>query len=212
MNEMDSGYDEQDAALDARLRAAFAPPRDVQRMARDVLAQSGVERPVSRWKHLRAVAAILIAVGGLSWFASRDASPARELVSIDTGQLHMQIAAVFDETGSCISPEADAQQLVTSCGGTELDYRGGTRVPLQGPLALPADWSGDPAATLLAGFFEGSVVVVVIENVEPTRESSFDAAGELNVHQRELGGYIVSEISSGDAPVCLDEFFVASGE
>ncbi len=138
---------ERDSALDARLRAAFAPPRDVKRMARDVLAQSGVVRPVSRWRHLRSVAAILIVAAGLGWLASRDASTPPSLVSIDAGQLHAQIAAGLGEPFSCNSPE-DSSQLVTQIVGTQLDYRGGTRVPLQGPFVLPADWTGDPAATV----------------------------------------------------------------
>ena len=204
---MDSA-NEMDAALDARLRAAFAPPRDVQRMARDVLAQSGVVRPVSRWKHLHSVAAILIVAAGLGWlgwFASRDASTPPSLASIDAGQLHTQIAAGLGAPLSCNSPE-ESSQLVTQIVGTQLDYRGGTRVPLQGPFALPADWPGDPAATVLAGHFEGRVVVVVIESVELTRGSGFDPTEELLVHRRELGGYILYEISSGEAPICLDEF------
>jgi hypothetical protein len=204
VNEMDSA-NEMDAALDARLRAAFAPPRDVQRMARDVLAQSGVVRPVSRWRHLRSVAAILIVAVGLGWLASRDVSTSPALASIDAGQLHAQIAAELGEPFSCNSPE-ESSQLVTRRVGTQLDYRGGTRVPLQGPFALPADWPGDPAATVLAGHFEGRVVVVVIESVELTRGSGFDPTEELLVHRRELGGYILYEISSGKAPVCLDEF------
>ncbi len=198
MNEMDS-------ELDARLRAAFAPPRDVKRIAREVLAQSGVVRPVSRWRHLRSVAAILIVGAGLGWLASRDVSTPPALVSIDAGQLHTQIAGALGEPLSCNSPE-ESGQLVTRCVGTQLDYRGGTRVPLQGPFALPADWPGDPAAIVLAGHFEGRVVVVVIESVELTRGSGFDPTEELLVHRRELGGYILYEISSGKAPVCLDEF------
>jgi hypothetical protein len=205
MNERDSA-NEMDAALDARLRAAFAPPRDVQRMAREVLAQSGVARPVSRWRHLRSVAAILFVAAGLGWLASRDVSTPPALVAMDAGQLHAQIAAGLGEPMSCNSPEEESSQLVTQGVGTQLDYRGGTRVPLQGPLALPADWPGDPAATVLAGHFEGRVVVVVIESVELTRGSGFDPTEELLVHRRELGGYILYEISSGEAPVCLDEF------
>ncbi len=202
MNEMDS-------ALDARLRAAFAPPRDVKRMARDVLAQSGVVRPDPRWRHFHSVAAILIVAAGLGWLASRDVSTPPSPIS-DAGKLHTQIAADLGDPHTCNSPEEESSQLVTQIVGTQLDYRGGARVPLQGPLALPADWPGDPAATVLAGHFEGRVVVVVIESVELTRGSCFDPTEELLVHRRELGGYILYEISSGEAPVCLDEFSLGS--
>lgn len=204
MNQMDSAH-EMDAALDARLRAAFAPPRDMQRLARDVLEQAGVVRPVSRWRHLRAVAAILTLAAGLGWFALRDVSGPPARVSIDAGRLHAQIASVMGGPLACTSPE-EANQLVTQCGGTHLDYRGGARVPLQGPLALPTDWPGDPAATVLGGHFEGRVVVVVIEGAELARGSGFEPAGELLVHRRELGSYLLREISSEPTPVCLDEF------
>ena len=212
MTEMDS-VNEMDAALDARLRAAFAPPRDVRRMARDVLAQSGVVRPVSRWRHLRSVAAILVVAAGLGWFgwfASRDASTPPALASIDAAQLHTQIAAELGDPFSCTSPEEESNQLVTRIVGNQLDYRGGARVPLQGPFALPANWPGDPSATALAGHFEGRVVVVVIESVELTRGLDVDPTDGRFVHRRELGGYVLYEISSGEAPVCLDEFSLGS--
>jgi len=211
---MDSA-DEMDAALDARLRAAFAPPRDVKRMAREVLAQSGVVRPVSRWRHLRAAAAVLMVAAGVGWFGSRDVITPPELVSIDAGQYHTQIAALIDQSGSCNSPEESAQlvaqdvvaqSVVAQRVAAQLDYHGGTRVPLQGSYALPTDWPGDPAATVLAGRFEGRVVVVVIETGEVTCGSSFHPAEELLVHRRDLGGYVIYELSSGKAPVCLDEF------
>lgn len=207
MSEMESTH-EMDAALDARLRAAFAPPRDVQRMARDVLVRSGVARPVSRWTRLRAVAAILL-VAGLGWFASRGPSTTPTRVSIDAGQLHGQVAGLLGDPGSCSLP-GESDGLLTQCGGTQLDYRGGARVPLQGPFALPADWPGSPGATVMAGHFEGRVVLVVIESVEPARRSSFEPTEELLVHRRELGGYVLHEISSVAAPVCLDEFSVGS--
>ncbi len=201
---------ERDPDLDARLRAAFAPPSDVGRMARDVLERSAAVRPVRRLRLLRSMAAILLvaaSLGWVGWLAMRDANPPSPTLAavVDAAELHARIRAELGDPQACTSPE-EAIPLVTQCVGTRLDYLGGARVPLQGPFTPPPDWPGDSAATVLAGHSDGRVVVVVMETVGTTCGPVLRPSGDLLVHRREVGGYILHEISSGEAPVCLDEF------
>ncbi|MHC5209291.1 MAG: hypothetical protein ACYTG2_01065 [Planctomycetota bacterium] len=70
------GDPREDRALDARLRAAFAPPPDIGEVARAAVADARdavSPRPVLRLPRAAAAALLLAALGGILWWAGRAA-------------------------------------------------------------------------------------------------------------------------------------------
>jgi hypothetical protein len=227
--------DGRDEALDARLRAAYAPPGDVSEIARRALraaleGQAGgrttdsatppagvpagtTELRVRRLRRVAAAAAVLLAAAGLAWWWSdgdevvEDGAPpvAADPGGSVIGSVYADAVREFEASGALLSACQSPHGLADL-----FDERHGAplyvRIDPERPVIGPFACTALPGVTVLCGVTAaGPIAIVVGASGEPA-PAGLESDGSLNCFRRDLGGLVLFELSPLDAPACLDLF------
>jgi hypothetical protein len=195
-----------DRRIDDVLRRAFTPP------ATDALAQLlPVPTRARRWPRVVGVALAAAAVLLLAWFA---VTPAREdrgpdpavLPAMWVAAYHDAVTRGFDSTGCC-DGDGDIRARCQRLFAAALDLRGSTDVELCGAYCgLPAGG----AAALLARAGDEPVCVFVLPRARAVEVPTGDVDG-LRIHRREVGVFVVFEVSRLPDPRVLPHLYVPEG-
>ena len=195
--------DPHDEALDARLRAAFAPPAPPQLAALARAAIGGsVARPV--WPWLLAAAALLLTIG---LYVAR---PARGPEGHDGAQLGAMWAAAYEHAltngfggGSCCDPGSDFGLVCVEKFAVKLD--------VAGDVTLHGCYCGLPTGggvAVLADTANGPVGVFVVPRGQDPRPC-LPSGSTLQLARRELGPVVLYAVSRGASAPSLAPFRLA---
>lgn len=195
--------DPADELLDARLRAAFAPPPAAHF---DAMARAAIGAPVRvrRWPWLLAAAALLLGIGLLV------ARPVRGPEGHDGAQLGAMWAAAFEHAaqngfgdGSCCDQGSDANALCQE--------KFAVRLAIGNGIALRGCYCGLPTGgciAVLAQTSDGPTGVFIVPRAQDP-QPCLPPGCRLQLARRELGPMVLYAIARTAPAHSLQEFALA---
>lgn len=198
----DALHGDKDCAIDAKLRAAFAPPPDADfaAAARRAVAEHAPRRP---WWWLVVVAAAAILAGAALWL-----QPARGPEGHDGAQLGAMWAAAFEHAethgfGACCDRAAEV--------GAVCEQRFRVKLAVGNGIALQGCYCGLPTGgcvALLAQTNDGPAGVFVLSRGEDPRPR-LPAGCPFVLSRRELGPVVLYAVSRTATARSLEQFRLA---
>lgn len=192
-----------DDALDAQLRAAFAPPAAASLAATARAAIGATRRPLWPW-FVAAAAALLVTIGFLVL------RPARGPEGHDGAQLGAMWAAAFEHaeangfgSGSCCDNGQDV--------GMACERRFAVKLGVGDGVTLHGCYCGLPTGGCVAALAhtpDGPIGVFLLPRGQDPLPS-LPAGSALRLSRRELGPLVLYAVSRGAATQSLQEFRLA---
>ncbi|MCP3916954.1 MAG: hypothetical protein GY711_15505 [bacterium] len=220
----------EDALLDARLKAAFSPPDDVDARVRNALARArgvpAARAPRRRAPRAAAALVIVIALGVVvaqafgpfggtrseteQASASGDVAPTPRIDWLSAyNDLKYELEVAEMPPQAC-DATTNLAPLLGEAYGSDLEVRFDARQPVRGPLRCEAV----PDAAVLGVSQPGAEtpVFVIVMRLGADPLPMAPSGSDLQLRRRIVGPLVLYELTPRSEPTCLDRFQPGKGD
>ncbi|MCZ6688928.1 MAG: hypothetical protein O7H41_04935 [Planctomycetota bacterium] len=186
-------------AIDSRLKETFSPPARVGGIARRVARQ-----PAS----LGANAAAAVLIIGLriaqgSWMGRPAPEPSEvEVAAPNITRVYAELAPTGPASLVGCQSEASLAPHFSEKYGQELFVRIDAELPIAGPFEV----EGWPTLTVLKTRSGKTPILILIDARSADPQPAVEAGGHLRLYRRDIGLFVIHELSPLPEPKCLDLF------